>query len=135
MPSMVRSALGEPLLVRSCAAVAAAQVILTFFHVPAWPCPFYHVTGLPCPGCGLTRSCTSLLHGDVGLSLKYHAFGPLLFVGILACAMLAFMPKRIIARAGAAAAVIEARTAMTRVLLIAFCIYWPLRLAGVFPLP
>lgn len=42
------------------------------------PCMFRYAFGHGCPGCGMTRSVTSLLQGDVRRSIQMHAFGPLL---------------------------------------------------------
>lgn len=38
------------------------------------PCIFHLITGLYCPGCGGTRACWYLLHGDVLRSFIYHPF-------------------------------------------------------------
>lgn len=129
------SVLAEPLVIRACTVVAGLQIGLTAARIPAWPCMFYHVTGQPCPGCGLTRSCVSLLHGDVAASLRYHLFGPLLLGGILLMAVLAVLPKRWRVPVVRAVAAVERRTGVALILLLAFCLYWPLRLAGIFPLP
>ena len=57
-------------------------------------CMFKRVFRLPCPGCGLTRSVSSVLHGDFLKSWHYHPLGiffvavALLFVVNLA------MPRR-----------------------------------------
>ena len=40
-------------------------------------CPFRAVTGLDCPGCGMTRSCTHTMHGDLWHALELHPLGPL----------------------------------------------------------
>ncbi len=45
-------------------------------------CPFLRLTGRPCPTCGLTRSWSALLHGDLAASFRFHAWGPLLLAGI-----------------------------------------------------
>jgi hypothetical protein len=45
-------------------------------------CPFRHVTGRPCPGCGMTRSVSRTLHGDVSSAVRAHPAGPAL-VGLL----------------------------------------------------
>jgi hypothetical protein len=129
------SVLAEPLVVRACAGVAAAQIALSAAKLPAWPCVFYHVTGLPCPGCGLTRSCIALLHGDAVQSLRYHPFGPFLLAGILLLAVGALMPRRMLAAMAARVAALERVTALPTVLTILFMCFWPLRLAGIFPLP
>jgi hypothetical protein len=38
-------------------------------------CPIRRVTGRPCPGCGLTRSITHALHGNLAASLHHHPLG------------------------------------------------------------
>lgn len=43
-------------------------------------CGFRLATGTGCPGCGMTRSITSLLKGDLQRSIEMHAFGPVLAV-------------------------------------------------------
>jgi Protein of unknown function (DUF2752) len=45
-------------------------------------CPIRHWLGVICPSCGLTRSFVALARGDLGQSIDYHAFGPLLFAGL-----------------------------------------------------
>ncbi len=51
--------------------------------IPAF-CPILRVTGRPCPTCGLTRSWSALLHGDLGGALAWHGLGPLLLLVLLA---------------------------------------------------
>jgi hypothetical protein len=50
------------------------------------PCIFAKVTHHPCPGCGSTRACFALLHGDLGGVVQYNPLGPVaaLLIGILA---------------------------------------------------
>ena len=62
------------------ARVTTGLLALNHAGSPLRECPFRSLTGLPCPGCGLTRSCLCLLHGDLGQSVAFHAFGPLLMV-------------------------------------------------------
>lgn len=50
-------------------------------------CPFRLATGLPCPLCGTTRSLVALGDGDLGQSLSFQPFGPL--VPLLAVLLLA----------------------------------------------
>lgn len=42
-------------------------------------CPFYAATGLHCPGCGGTRSAEALVHFNLGLAMRQHAW----FVGVV----------------------------------------------------
>jgi len=51
-------------------------------HVPGL-CTFNNLTGLPCPGCGLVRSITALVHGDVAGSLAYHRLGWLVLAYVI----------------------------------------------------
>lgn len=50
------------------------RVQLGRFTLPQ-TCIFKNLTGLPCPGCGLTRSMSSAMHGDVIMSFTYHRLG------------------------------------------------------------
>jgi hypothetical protein len=45
-------------------------------------CVFHRIFHRPCPTCGLTRSWSALLHGDLGAALRFHALGPLLLAGL-----------------------------------------------------
>lgn len=38
-------------------------------------CPFFYIFNIPCPGCGLTRSITFLLKGNINESIKYNILG------------------------------------------------------------
>ncbi|NIP24891.1 MAG: DUF2752 domain-containing protein [Phycisphaerae bacterium] len=46
-----------------------------------WPhrCPLYETVGIKCALCGLTRSFSSLAHGNWRQSIKFHALGPIIF--------------------------------------------------------
>jgi hypothetical protein len=44
-------------------------------------CPFRLLTGHRCPLCGLTRSVSSLLRGEMRRSFREHPAGPVLFAG------------------------------------------------------
>src|SRR5687768_14403437 len=70
---------------RACAAVAlaaAAQVLLIKLGLPSWPCPMLKLTGCPCAGCGVSRSLAAGASGRLAEALHYHAFGPLIAVGM-----------------------------------------------------
>jgi hypothetical protein len=69
---------------------AGLHIGLVTAGLPGWSCPFRHALGIPCPGCGFSRAVVALWHGDINLSLTYHAFAVpmLLFAGFLILASL-----------------------------------------------
>ena len=50
-------------------------------------CPMRAATGLSCPGCGMTRSCTAMMRGDLWHSLEFHPLGWLLVVWLTGMAL------------------------------------------------
>ena len=65
--------------------------VMVFFSAPAeiplvkfYACPFHKLTSYDCPGCGMTRACMAILHGDFLLSLQFNAGGfiVVIFVGL-----------------------------------------------------
>jgi len=57
-------------------------------------CLLYRTTGCPCPACGMTRSVSSLLHGDWVLSWGYHPLGWVFTAGCVVMASAALWPRR-----------------------------------------
>jgi hypothetical protein len=62
------------------AALAGSFVYGPYVHGGPALCVSRALVGLPCPGCGLTRSFCALARGDVVGALRYHVFGPLVYV-------------------------------------------------------
>ena len=52
------------------------------------PCQWLATTGYPCPTCGLTTSMAAMGHGRFALAWTAHPFGIVLFVAVLAAALL-----------------------------------------------
>ncbi|HET8674323.1 MAG TPA: DUF2752 domain-containing protein [Blastocatellia bacterium] len=106
----------------------AIQCGLTALGVGGWQCPVLAVLGVPCPGCGLSRAVTALARGDWPASLNLHAFAPLFVIAFALIGAAALLPGRqrrsLLTKIEAA----ERRTGLTAILLIAFMIYWLLRL-------
>lgn len=38
------------------------------------PCIFKSITTIPCPGCGMTRACLSITHGQFADALRFNPF-------------------------------------------------------------
>ncbi|MFH0992603.1 MAG: DUF2752 domain-containing protein [bacterium] len=61
-------------------------VMAALFIVPLdnfQSCAFHSLTGYSCLTCGMTRSLHAILHGDLVGSLRFHLFGPILFLCVL----------------------------------------------------
>ncbi|HEV7869562.1 MAG TPA: DUF2752 domain-containing protein [Chthoniobacteraceae bacterium] len=116
-----------------CAALAGASVLhvgLQLAGLEGWRCPAMQTFGLPCPGCGLSRACAALVRGDWLESFQLHAFAPVVLFGMTLITLGAVLPKD--AHRGFVRLVSEweRRTAITPLLLGAFCLYWLLRFAS-----
>jgi hypothetical protein len=53
--------------------------------LPLTECMFHSVTGHSCLTCGMTRSLHAIAHGNLSASIRYHLFGPAVFIGMLVC--------------------------------------------------
>ena len=104
------------------------QISLTALALPAWQSPLHSLVGIPDPGCGLTRAIVALLSGDWQTALMFHAFAPLFIVALMVIALGAILPNPgrnwLLDRV----ALIERRTGLNAILLIALVIYWLARL-------
>src|SRR4029453_12112969 len=113
-------------------AAAGLQIVLVSLRLPSWECPFFHLTGVPCPGCGLTRATMLLLQGDVNASFRFHAFAPIVLLGILMVTLAAVLPKSLIQPLVLRTERLERQTGLTVMILTGLILYWLTRLL-VFP--
>lgn len=100
------------------------QTSLTALALPAWQSPLHRLFGIPDPGCGLTRAIVALLRGDWQTSLMFHAFAPLFLIALVVIALGATLPVFWQKRLVEPIALIERRTGLTAILLVALVIYW-----------
>jgi hypothetical protein len=56
-------------------------------NLPLPACVFHSITGHSCLTCGMTRSLHAIMRGDFAASIRYHLFGPVVFLGMLLCLM------------------------------------------------
>jgi hypothetical protein len=73
--------------------------LLTVFFVPSADlpfaaCAFQSITGHSCLTCGMTRSLHAVSHGHLMASLRYHLFGPIVFI-IMILSFMIFMAEGI----------------------------------------
>jgi hypothetical protein len=107
---------------------AAVALALLASGVVGWPCPFLLLTGIPCPGCGLTRATLLLLRGRVTDSLHFHAFSPVVLLGLLILASAVVLPEGTRMRWVDTLTWLEKRTGVVLILLGALIVYWLARL-------
>jgi hypothetical protein len=98
---------GSRIIVVLVAAVAIPLgVTLLYQYTPLgenrfWPgCTFHSLTGLHCPGCGATRCCHALVHGDIEQALAWNPLFvlllPYLIFSALSVAYTMWTGKRLI---------------------------------------
>jgi hypothetical protein len=109
-------------------ALAAAQVAAVSAGVGGWPCPLKSALGIPCPGCGLTRASVALLRGEFAAAFSYHAFAPLLLLGLAAFAVAGVLPAAQRDAFAGLAWRVERHTRAAYVVLAALLLYWSARL-------
>lgn len=67
--------------------LSAAPLIGAVFHRHGYQLPVHcsilAMTGIPCPTCGMTRSFVAIVNGNLSQSIRYHAFGWILFASFL----------------------------------------------------
>lgn len=63
------------------AGMLAIAVVMPWLHLPnATVCPLRRITGVPCPMCGMTRSVTATVHGNLDRALLMNPAGIVLVV-------------------------------------------------------
>lgn len=73
-------------------AIFAAVTAQSPDEVSLIPCVFHTVTDVPCPGCGMTRACLSITHGQFTDAWRYH---PLSFLILGLAIAIAIYPSKV----------------------------------------
>lgn len=110
------------------ALLGAIQVAAGTFHFHTFECPMLFATGVPCPGCGASRACGALFHGDWHSYVQLHLFAPLFLMATGMFALAAILPVARRCAFCAFVAALERRTGFTSALLTLMLIYWLVRL-------
>lgn len=80
-----------------CVLLAWTALLLAAIHPPNGlgfsVCLLESTTGTPCPGCGLTRSVSCTLRGDLTTACQYHPFGPLFAILFAVIAITGVLPR------------------------------------------
>lgn len=80
--------------------VVVAWIVLTLapLHPPQGlglpVCWLHSTTGVPCPGCGLSRSISAAVRGDLARAVRLHPFGPVAVASFGAIAIVSMLPRR-----------------------------------------
>jgi hypothetical protein len=74
--------------------VAVAGIAIVYPILPFHPtvCPLFATTGIPCPLCGMTRSVSAAVHGNILQSLSYNPAG----IAFIALAIYAFFRPEVV---------------------------------------
>ena len=100
-------------------------------NLPLPACAFHSITGHSCLTCGMTRSLHAILHGDLAASIRYHLFGPAIFLGMLLCLM-SFAAEAISGRRYALRAGGKMWGRAVPMFAVLWFVYWGVRLAAEF---
>ena len=77
--------------------VSALVLALAIVHPPHGlgvpVCWLHATTGIPCPGCGLSRSLSCTVRGDLATAWNYHPFGPALLPLLTAIVVARLLPR------------------------------------------
>lgn len=63
--------------------ISVFLLLLLYFVMEYYKCPFYFFLGVSCPGCGMSRAFVSLLHLDFVQAFRYHPLYPIVIVGLI----------------------------------------------------
>ncbi len=115
--------------------IGGIYLVLNLIGVPVWVCPIRAAIGIPCPGCGLTTAIMQFLRGDFLGSFKTHAFAPVFLFAIFVMATNLLLPLGTRQRLVSFVYYLETHFGVTSWVLLAFFVYWGIRLIGLVPFP
>ena len=115
--------------------LGGVHLAATFAGLPGWVCPIRAATGIPCPGCGVTAAVMQFLRGEIAGSIETHAFAPLFVLTMLIMAATLFLPQNSRQRLISFIHRLETRFGVTTWVLVAFFVYWGIRLSGLVSFP
>ena len=99
--------------------------------LPFAGCTFHSITGYSCLTCGMTRSLHAISHGELAASLRYHLFGPAVFLLMLLASMI-FTAEAISGREPAVHAGKKVKLQVLLFFVVVWFVYWGVRLAEEF---
>jgi hypothetical protein len=111
-----------------CSFFGALQVVAGFFHFKTFPCPMLYGIGIPCPGCGASRACGMLLHGDVHDMATMNLFAPCFILAAVLFGIVAIFPPKWSSMVVDFVERTERSTGIAKVFLILLFVYWLARL-------
>jgi hypothetical protein len=100
-------------------------------HLPFINCAFHSITGHSCLTCGMTRSLHAISHGEFTASVRYHLFGPVVFVAMIFC-LIIFAAEAIRGKKSELPFGANIRNRTLIFFAIVWLAYWGVRLAAEF---
>lgn len=116
---------------KSCLAIVGAaglHMSLTALGLPSWQCPVRYGLGIPCPGCGLSRAVEALGHGHWHEAFRFHAFAPVLIIGLIIIFIAGILPSQLRDSLAQTMEFFERQTGLIAFILINLVLYWLVRL-------
>lgn len=90
----IRRVIGRPVAIAGLIIIALAWIHPA--HGTGYTiCMTQLTTHLPCPGCGMTRSVSCAVRGDVASSVSYHPFGIVLLAVLASAIVVHALPPRL----------------------------------------
>jgi hypothetical protein len=100
-------------------------------NLPAPACAFHSITGHSCLTCGMTRSLHAILHGNMAASVRYHPFGPAVFL-CLGLSLGVFIVEAVSGRRLALSVDGKLRNRFIGIFAVLWFVYWCVRLVAEF---
>jgi hypothetical protein len=129
-PLIIAPLLADRRIAAVLSTAAVAIVVLKMIGVSGWQCPMHAVIGQPCPGCGLTRAMAALAGGNWQAAVQLHPLAPLVAATIFLLVAVAVLPAAVGRKITASAAIVEGRSGVGWLGILAAISHWIGRLSG-----
>ena len=113
------------------AGLGVCQIMLTATGLGLWKCPIQSALGVTCPGCGMTTAMVMLFKGNWAAAVQLHAFAPLVTGILILTVVIGILPLNYQHKITQKLALMESRSGITTMVLMAMIVYWLLRTVAI----
>lgn len=129
-PSIMAILLADRRIAAVLSTTAVFIIVLKMAGLGGWQCPINTAFGQPCPGCGLTRALAALIGGNWQTALQTHPLAPLAAAAMVLLTAVAILPVAAGRKIAATIAMVESRSGIGWLVMIAAIGHWIGRLGG-----